>query len=1231
MRDKAKQISGAPRAALAKAALATTALCLALLALASSAQAAYQQLPEPDGVFGGSTTPIEEGKEFPEEVQLGGTAAMAVNRSGAGEVPAGTVYAVHQGLKVDQSTRVAMFEPKAGGGLEFAESWTVSGSEAYERCGPLLGVDGEGKAEHPCAPQVDGGAESNVGIDVDQSTGYVYVYDRGLARNEPSGPVVAGNKVIVTYKADGSEVVGRFGEQAAGGQTVAESPTKVHGAFSSDVLAVNGAGEAFVYDEVRLGESYQRLMVFRPHEGDYADYEYVGEVAAASHAPKAPAFDEAGNLYVAGLGGSGGHVEALPHETPGAYPNPAQAPRCEYKVKGASLMAMSVDPATGEPFYSSEKRPNRIGHLGPCDESTHEFAEAAEPEEIALEPAPEFVYGLAFDPARETGEARPDGALYAASPGPTESQYAEGGYSALGYAFGRPEEQAPKVTAESVSAVTSSGALAHATIDPVGFATHYTFQYMTEAEYEAAGESFEGASEAPSGGAGIGASGGVQSVSVALGPLTPDTEYRFRVVLSSECEGKEAPPCEGAGEAKALHTYPTGITPLPDGRAWELVSPAQKYGGEVLPAAPNVFSSFVCTGCKPGYFANRFPMQSAPGGNAVAYEGTAFGAGGAKLGNEYVARRDPSTGWETAKPMPALLLGGYQGFTSQLTQAVLAQPGGYPTLAPGAPTGYANLYAQPTASPFALTPLLAGGLSFHRGAEEFNVSYADASADGSRVFFAANDALSGETPYAPAAEDGGAAKFNLYESHEGRLALVNVMPGNAETHPGASFATASANTVSADGRRAYFSDESGQVYVREDARRTREIPDGGKFLSASKDGSKVLLGDGFLYDLETNTGVDLSEGKGGFEGALGQSEDLSHLYFVDGEVLDETPNEAGEEAEAGKNNLYAWQQGGHAHFVARLADEDNAANGTGKVSDWLANPAHRTAEASPDGRYLAFLTQRPLDAGYDNNGPCTYVPVTETEPTHYVDGPCPEAYLYDSVTARLVCASCNPSGSAPLGWSVLRRINDGGAFPQPRYLTDTGRLFFDSEDSLSPLDTNEGAEDVYEWEPGGVGSCTQAGGCVALISAGREREDSNFVAINEGGEGAPGGADVFFTTRDRLVAKDTDELFDLYDAREGGGEPGESETQRSECQGESCQPSPNPPSEVTPASAAFAGAGNLAQGNPSKPRCPKGRKQVKRKGKTRCVAKHAKRHHRKHRRHHKRAHRRANGNRRTHR
>ena len=68
--------------------------------------------------------------------------------------------------------------------------------------------------------------------------------------------------------------------------------------------------------------------------------------------------------------------------------------------------------------------------------------------------------------------------------------------------------------------------------------------------------------------------------------------------------------------------------------------------------------------------------------------------------------------------------------------------------------------------------------------------------------------------------------------------------------------------------------------------------------------------------------------------------------------------------------------------------------------------------------------------------------------------------------------------------------------PQPRYLTDSGRLYFDSQDSLSPFDTNEGVEDVYEFEPEGVGGCKRRAGCVALISAGREGVDSNFLAAD---------------------------------------------------------------------------------------------------------------------------------------
>ena len=117
-----------------------------------------------------------------------------------------------------------------------------------------------------------------------------------------------------------------------------------------------------------------------------------------------------------------------------------------------------------------------------------------------------------------------------------------------------------------------------------------------------------------------------------------------------------------------------------------------------------------------------------------------------------------------------------------------------------------------------------------------------------------------------------------------------------------------------------------------------------------------------------------------------------------------------------------------------------------------------------------------------------------------------EVYEYDEQTGKLVCASCDPTGARPVGIydddspqlvvdaggvfvshsTLSNDIKDGrdgerfdhwlaGSVPgwdhldntstyQPRYLSDSGRLFFDSPDGLVPQDTNK-LEDVYEYEP----------------------------------------------------------------------------------------------------------------------------------------------------------------------
>src|SRR4029077_19860189 len=97
------------------------------------------------------------------------------------------------------------------------------------------------------------------------------------------------------------------------------------------------------------------------------------------------------------------------------------------------------------------------------------------------------------------------------------------------------------------------------------------------------------------------------------------------------------------------------------------------------------------------------------------------------------------------------------------------------------------------------------------------------------------------------------------------------------------------------------------------------------------------------------------------------------------------------------------------------------------------------------------------------------------------------------------------------------------ALHQSRYLSNEGRLFFNSNDALVAQDINNN-QDVYQYEPLGVGACPgpsatfnpAAGGCVGLISSGRASGESAFLDASES------GADVVFLTGERPVAKDRD-------------------------------------------------------------------------------------------------------------
>jgi hypothetical protein len=297
-------------------------------------------------------------------------------------------------------------------------------------------------------------------------------------------------------------------------------------------------------------------------------------------------------------------------------------------------------------------------------------------------------------------------------------------------------------------------------------------------------------------------------------------------------------------------------------------------------------------------------------------------------------------------------------------------------------------------------------------------------------------------------------------------------------------------------------------------------------------------------------------------------------------------------------NLYLERYDGEAkaweepRFIAALSQEDYPTWG-GSGGRSLGG---LTARVSPNGRYVAFMSERSL-TGYNNVDANPAAEGAHDE----------EVFLYDSNTQRLVCASCNPTGAPPHGVLDTTHAGEGlgllvdrpgvwreeteaqkwlaGSIPgwtpiepntapyQSRYLTDEGRLFFNGADALVEGDTN-GKEDVYQFEPAGVGDCKESSGCVALISSGIAENESAFL------DASASGNDVFFITAHQLVASDRDNSFDVYDARVC--------TDASPCvqvpppppppcgSEESCRPAPPAPAGFDlPASATFAGPGNV--------------------------------------------------------
>lgn len=490
------------------------------------------------------------------------------------------------------------------------------------------------------------------------------------------------------------------------------------------------------------------------------------------------------------------------------------------------------------------------------------------------------------------------------------------------------------------------------------------------------------------------------------------------------------------------------------------------------------------------------------------------------------------------------------------------------------------------------------------------VQIAGGSPDLSTVYFSFSGALlageeaRGQQVAAETAGGPGGRALGFYEYRDGQLSAAAVLPDGTLPEYGAAPAAVFKgdelgvwssdevhNQVSSGGSTAFFvspdpysvSTEPHQIYARIDGTHTVLVsrsdllqgpaPHGAmpfagasacsaceSYIQASSDGSRVFFqstdqltpdapADGtvkaYVFDLGSGTQTYLPGvadtvppiGDGASNVKfLASAPDGSQLLFLDS-----------------AGNLASWSAAGGVSTVATIA----------------APPFFKFGQiqSTADGSLYVFATNGTL-AGFPNPGDFYQV------------------YRYHRDTGEVECLSCGSDAAGPSGHAFLGHNSylgqdaetNGAPTNQPRAAhemsADGRRVFFDTTDALVTQDTN-GKRDVYQWSDGQL----------SLISTGKSSRPSYYL------DNSSSGDDVFFATAEGLQSDDTDGSFDVYDARVGGGFAVVG--QPAPCQGDGCQGSrlavPPPPAAGT---AGFVGRGNR---KPHRPKAQQRRKHQQRK------------------------------------
>ena len=754
-----------------------------------------------------------------------------------------------------------------------------------------------------------------------------------------------------------------------------------------------------------------------------------------------------------------------------------------------------------------------------------------------------------------------------------------------------------RIDSVTISEVTATSATVSTRINPLGSDTHYHIEYGPTASYgtdvpipdEDIGEGIEDVSRA-----------------VKLKGLEPNITYHVRLVAANSL----------GTERSGDHTfvYSTAGERLPDNRADEMITPPQKNAALIGEAFTAIAPDFSDDG-------SRLIMLSVQ----CFADATSCTGSRVTTGSPYLFTRSRS-GWSaTALAPPA------QEFAANSDWSVSADTGMALFSMPTPPMLEDDFYARTLGGSFVdigpATPPSAGAQG-----EPWGGRAVVATGDFSHVVFQ-------EGPLWPSSLESNATTPYEYVGTGNTVpVLVGVSGGPnstdlvsvCETTVGEAANASRPGEMSADGRTVWFTAEpcssgaganagipvlAATIYARIDGNRTVEIsgrspanctssacrgssPSAARFAGASDDGSKAFFTSSqqltdeaaegsenlYEYDFDNPPGrnlIDISAGDTGgggprVQGVVAVSGDGSHVYFVAGGVLTSEANGQGSTAEDGADNLYVFERDaehpdGRIRFIATLPNID--------AQHWTA-PGNIGANANitPDGRFLVFTSHARL-----------------TEDDTRQDG-AQQVFRFDAQTGKLIRISVgaegfndNGNGSSaavcesvvcPLDAQIVEPVQWGFERPgtarrDPTMSHDGAFVFFDSPVGLAPHALNQAplggeryAQNVYEWHEGRV----------HLISDGRDTSTvSGVSAVKLLGSDAA-GTNVFFTTSDPLVLRDTDTQSDVYDAHVCSAEkpcPVEPPSPLPPCEGEACHGvsvvaplAPNAPS------ATFSGSGN---------------------------------------------------------